>query len=260
MISHINRVRIVFHASAYELSKCAVYSFYIAYSIVITCVIIGFAGLYITPLVFEIGFALGAFGLMSLAVYLPSLFVYKLSQINKKVKAVNKHNSSQERGNAADRGILAVIRKVAILTVFSMVSAWSAFLGGMLEIIVGGKFNVLVFWGYAIIMDMNINFICVMLSNSFCEGYYMKICAFVGIEDCVKKCCFDDGGDDTKKRSRIGSVSPESKSSYTSNPEKELSSYMDTATETTKATKESIDVIEDDQGLGLDLDEVSEIP
>lgn len=222
----------MFDGSAYQLSKCAIYSFNIFYIIITASAIMGFIGLTFHPLIFEIGFAIGSLSTWILAMYLPSLFIYKLYQINKKVNMVKNRNNNESE--SSERGILAVMKKCTILTIFSLITTWSVVIGGVMEIIVGSKFNVLVFWGYAIILDVNSNFVSVILSNSFCNDYYLKLCG--PIERCIfdQLCCKNnnDIGE------RVGSVSPQS------SPAMELSAYME-STQTTKETQSKQDDMDD---------------
>ena len=180
--------------------------------------------------IYAIAYALAIFLALVLAIYLPSLFMYKLYQINKKVMKsqaeTSRTNSMTNKSSVGrvtrrttdingDNAILTVIRKCTILTIFSLLSTWSIFICVMIAIF--GKINtgILIFWGYALTLDAVANFMCVMLSNSFCDDYYVKWCGW--IDSCVGKCCFKD-----EDRVRVGSVSPKS-------AEKELSSWMESS-------------------------------
>ena len=237
------RVKVVFHGSAYQLSKCAIYSFYTFYGVITASALMGFIGLIVKEwaLMFEIGFAIGSLSTWMLAMYLPSLFVYKLHQINKKVKiTTNASKSKRSDGSESNEGgILAVMRKCTILTMFSLITTWCCLIGGILEIIFGSKFNILVFWHYSIILDVCSNFIGLMLSNSFCDDYYRKICG------CIERCLFDGNcckNEVNANAFRVGSVSP------SSGPAMELSAYME-STQTTKQTQSNEERMDD-----LDLD------
>ena len=152
--------------------------------------------------------------------------VYKLYQINQNI---NDGNESEKKK------MLAVIRKCTILTIFSMLTTFTVFIVGMTQIINGeATFELNVLWGYVIILDVNSNFICVILSNSFCDNSYLNLCGC--IDNCVRKCCINDGGE--ASRERLGSMSPQS------NPEKELSSYMGT-TKQKKETMNELDLNEE---------------
>lgn len=185
---------------------------------------------------FASSYVLGGVFALTLAIYLPVLFIYKLYQINSNViSEISVTKSDREPSMTAsasrpkrtadingDNAILTVIRKCTILTVISLISSWCIFICVLIAIISGStSYGLLVFWGTAIILDSHANFICVMLSNSFCDEYYVKICGC--IDKCVGQCCFND-----HPGVRVGSTSPQ---------EKELSSYMETME--TKSSKSS---------------------
>ena len=239
-------MNIVFTNSAYKLSKCTAYSFWICYTGACIAGLCGIVGLvaWIEPL-YVYGYAVGFSFALILAIYLPSLFIYKLFQINKQVM---ENNSIQPRVSMVpntksdtqshspsvsitkrlktrkttdinrDNSILTVIRKCTILTFVSLISTWTIFICLMVAFNHCCSDFLLILWGYALIIDRWSNFGCVMLSNNFFDSYYMKICGW--IDNCVGECCFKemvDGGD----------------------KEKELSSYIDsTATKISAETSE----------------------
>ena len=221
------------------------------------CSFIGFAGLFIHPLVYAYGYMGGIFSALVLSIYLPSLFIYKLSQVNDKAMKSNNEESktatSKSKSSSssttksseamANKTILTVIRKCIILTISNLISTGSIFICVLLATFVyGDNFNLLIVWAYTLILDLHSNFICVMLSNSFYDKHYKKLCH--GIE----RCAFDGllclGNRNAPIVSRVGSVSPQN------GPEMELSSYMESTQ--TDAVQNQMDK--------LDLDQNEEVP
>ena len=262
-LGNVYRVKTVFHGSAYQLSKCSIYSFRIIYVTVGVGAMSGFAGLFIHPLLYAIGYMFGFLCAMFLAIYLPSLFIYKLYQINNnmmkanmtndesnsapsrtRTRSVSRSKPQSQRGNNDTNAISTVIRKCIILTMTSSISTMTNFVCLIIATFVYGNvpgFNLLVIWGYTLILDLNSNFICVMLSNSFCDDYYLKMCGY--IERCL---CENDN--DIPMLTSLGSFSPRPPK-----PEIELSSYIESEPQT-KDTQNG------DQMDELDLDGNEDIP
>ena len=232
---------IVFAESAYKLTKCSSYPFWfciIGASIAAFCGIFGLIT-WILPLYFY-GYVIGLLFALILAIYLPSLFIYKLFQINKQVMEnnslrsrpsviqtstsptdspsgspkVNANGSRFKRKRTTemnrDNSILMVIRKCTILTFVSLISTWTIFVCLITASQSCCSDLLLAIWGYAMVIDRCMNFICVMLSNNFCDEYYVKLCGW--IDKCVGKCCF-------KEREVV----------VGGGKEKELSSYIESA-------------------------------
>lgn len=202
-----DRVKIVFHGSAYQLSKCTIYSFWILYSIQVIATLVGFAGLtFVIPILFGIGWTLGSTVTIIFAIFFPSLFISKLNQINKKTEksmsprsptvSVTKSSKGDKSMGDNDKiqqqenSFLILIRKCTILTILSLISSWVVYICGFMEILYPRNFELGVVWGYAVIMDVNSNLLCIMLSNTFSHECYMKV--FGCIDKCVaKNCCRD---------------------------------------------------------------------
>lgn len=187
-------MKIVFHGSAYQLSTSVTYSFWILYSIEIFASLVSYYGLLENTQLYAIGWTIGCTVTLTLAVFLPSLFIYKLYQINQKVmddkpRSLSQSGSTSTGSNAQEtvNTFLVLIRKYTILTIVSLISSWVVFVCGMIEIFYGFNFELSVIWGYSLILDVNSNLLCIMLSNVFGHGYYMKI--FGCIDKCVENNC-----------------------------------------------------------------------
>lgn len=185
----IYRLKLVFHQSVNPLSKYFIYSFWSLWCILIISALIGLVGLPLfnqLPFLWNYSFIVGSLTTMILAMYLPFLFIYKLHQ---SYKYLNKTNSSTE-----DTFILTVIRKCTILTIFSLISTWSVFIIIIMAVLIGYKYEIMIIWGYALILDTNSNVVGVILSNKFSEKYYVKICGW--IDNCVGRSCFHPANDE----------------------------------------------------------------
>ena len=241
----------MFHGSAYQLSKCTVYSFWILYSLQSIGTIISMVGLVGHSLIFAFGWSITALSALLFAIYLPSLFIYKLHQINQKTMDTNvtprsarsrstsksqsggTENTSQQKQNT----FLILIRKCTILTILSLISSCVVYICGVMRSLLDSDdFNVSVIWGYSIILDVNTNLLCIMLSNTFGHEYYMKILGCV--DRCIENNCCKSG--------QRGVVS-------------ELSSYIE-GTKTESQPSEIVTTKNDEHKLQLDLDKVSEVP
>ena len=167
----------IFIDSNYEVSRQATIIFGVNYCIVIICAILGF-GAFIVGIndvylaCYIIGFVAG----LGLAIYLPILFMYKLYQVNEK---------------HGDQNILKVIRKCAILTVFSLISTVIIFVCAILESVnvFEDSYAFNAFWGYMVILDVNTNFLCIMFANKFFNKYYIQICGCLDL--CIASYWFE---------------------------------------------------------------------
>ena len=143
------------------------------------------------------------------------------------------NNVQQKQQNT----FLILIRKCTILTILSLISSCVVFVGGIMNMLDLDDFNWKVIWGYSIILDVNSNLLCIMLSNTFGHEYYIK--ALGCIDKCVEdNCC--------TTQTRL---------------ESELSGYMEeTKTETKRSEIVMTPTKDDDQELQLDLSRESEVP
>ena len=161
--------------------------------------------------IYIIGYITGMPCGLILVIYLPSLFIYKLYQVNKIVmenmipttgnkspdpssETRSKSKSKTENECAStqsdrDNSMIMVIRKCTILTTISLLSTLTVFVFVMIFAFSGGNIIINAIWAFMVVVDSNMNFICVMLSNNFLDEFYLKLCGC--IDNCVGKCCFE---------------------------------------------------------------------
>eukprot|EP00484_Ammonia_sp_Unknown_P003431 CAMPEP_0197078240 /NCGR_PEP_ID=MMETSP1384-20130603/213022_1 /TAXON_ID=29189 /ORGANISM="Ammonia sp." /LENGTH=246 /DNA_ID=CAMNT_0042517105 /DNA_START=550 /DNA_END=1290 /DNA_ORIENTATION=- len=194
-----------------------------------------------------------------MATYLPILFIYKLFQFNNeslghafssespsprsqttaktdvfRVDSTRSQSGSRTKSTAKDQDtILVVIRKCAVLTVFSMISTWTVFVCIVVGVRHGFSTHLLHTWNFAIILDSNTNFLGVALSNDFCDVYYRRLCGCV--DACFwTVCCCAFGRSDLETQTAdfieaAGAVTPATPP-YACQEQPELSLSMETVT------------------------------
>eukprot|EP01084_Bolivina_argentea_P264191 447430_1 len=224
------RLHYVFKGSSYGLSKYTIISFSIIYITFVFSILLAFIGLSGIRVLFLLSYLLYIIVTITFSIYLPILFIRKLIQVNtaamknqmelsspsasgeSKSKSKNKSESSKNEKRKQNL-FLTVITKCAILTIVSIISTWIVFVCSILYNVFQIQNNSILMsiWSIALVMDINTNFICIMLSNTYCKTQYTYICG--RLDKVCRSCCLS------------GNAQVDNKINKT---EKELSSYMET--------------------------------
>ena len=106
-----------------------------------------------------------------------------------------------------DNSMLTVIRKCTILTTMSLLSTLTVFIFVMLFAFGVDDIILRAIWAFMVVVDSNMNFICVMLSNNFVDEFYLEFCGC--IDNCVGKCCFESKGNMKKQETELSSYMEE---------------------------------------------------
>eukprot|EP01083_Nonionella_stella_P095409 267862_1 len=163
LVSLFLRLKETFHGSIYELSECTVKTFKFLFTfnplfMTITSVILAF-NMIIGIALFSILFVI-AFGMTTTIVW---LYVYKLSKVYKNVDA--------------DEHYVDIITKLTILLVFCILGTFIAPIPVTLHFM-ASPMDAYAFWTVhsMLSLDIYMNFICIVLSYSYFNPYYLKLC------------------------------------------------------------------------------------
>ena len=179
------RLKIVFDGTAYELSKCTIWAFFIMYILtLVSGIAYSFANDPTSSSLFEIMLvALGSLSALSNISFLSFLFI-------KKVIDVNKHCDGAKQSD--ENKLLSTITKQTILTLTS-ISSLVVFLAintllnatgtGFFISSIHGNFV----FNLCVLLDNWTNFICILLSYATFDHYYTKLCGCCDIK-CKQLC------------------------------------------------------------------------
>ena len=177
------RLKFVFDGTAYELSLCTKWTFYIMYVLLILLTVSSFSALiyFLSGGQSFIGIILVSFaGLSAILIifFLTFLFVTKLIDVNKRCDG---HRESK---------LLSTITKQSILTLISIVSLLACviifFLLSWTRLLVSSIDAHFVFILYSLI-DIWTNFICILVSYHCFNAFYTKMCGCCDIK-CKQLC------------------------------------------------------------------------
>ena len=165
------RLKVVFDGTAYELTKCTIWAFFIMYTSSILSGIFYSVLNDVTSssLVEMISVTLGILLALANISFLSFLFVSKLNNVNK--RCLGQQND--------DDKLISTITKQTILTLISISSL-------AVHLVIILLFNVtgfLIFsvhgifiWNLVILVDVWSNFICILLSYRQFDEYYFRVC------------------------------------------------------------------------------------
>eukprot|EP01084_Bolivina_argentea_P058723 107212_1 len=208
------RLYFVFIGSYCALSRCTINIFIIFYSSLLFLIFISvICAVFNKPNFFYVGYVLILIIGIGLSIYLPILFINKLITVSKHVNSADLTVTKKENQKKSSI-FITVITKCTILTMVSVLSTWSVFFSVILMFIFGVKgFAVGAVWVTAYVMDINTHFLCIMLTNSFCDKYYGYLCG--KLDKLCRSCVKAHDNEPTENKGNSKTV-------------EELSSYIET--------------------------------
>jgi len=153
----------IFKDTAMRVGKCLVVTFWIMY-VIATVVLLTAAVLFtVAPDLSGELIAFAAVLVISLICWMDALFIFKLVKVYKNVP---KRNGGR---------LLLVITKNCILAVVSTSFTFAVFsLGGLQA--TTNSYHVFILFAIVVACDLYSNFVCIMLTFSYFNNYYMKMC------------------------------------------------------------------------------------
>ena len=133
--------------------------------------------------IFQIMMPITFFLLILAGIYLSTLFIYKLIQINK--ATMNNNTKSKENDND-DMNFVSIITKTSILTIISVIAT-------LINVVIGSIMweyratdATAMLWRSTVFIDTLTNFCCIILTNNFANKYYLHLCGCID-NQCRKK-------------------------------------------------------------------------